>query len=165
MMVSADWAVNKWLDLRFAGQFFGPNAASFFIADFKGRKSLSTIKVVQQTNFEVNHTQKMSDRLSLGMNVSYDSSSFWTSSTFIARYLTRTKLGPGGMTIPREVVTFEVGTLGGKEQALAQPKPHENWTSAQTLGKQLGHIGATYWATVWENYRMVRDIWFCLFLF
>jgi len=154
MAVGADWKVTPWLNLHFAGQFFGNNAASFLVAEIKGKRSSTMMKMVQQTNYEVSHAHRVTDRFSAGMNILYDSQSFWTSSSVLLRYLTRTTPGPKGRVLPKEVVTLEVGTVKPREQELAIAKPGQDLSSLQMFGKQMGLIKATWWTTLYENYRV-----------
>lgn len=154
MTVGWDWRVAPWLDLHVAGQFFQDNAASFIIADIKGRDSNTQLRMIQQTNFEASYVQRVVDNLYLGASLQYDSASFWTSSSFALRYYTRYRV-QGSNVVPSEIVTLECGTVGAKEQSLAQRKPGESpWSTLTALQKQMGFLSATYWSTMFDNYRV-----------
>ena len=156
MAVGFDWKVKPWLNVHFAGQFFGNNAASFLVIDMKGKRSSTMVKMVQQTNFEVSHAHHLTSRLSAGMGLLYDSQSHWTSSSMLIRYLTRVTAGPYGSILPTEIVTLEVGTLKSREQELALPRP--GWGRVETLSKQIGLLKATWWTQLFDNYRLTGAV-------
>jgi hypothetical protein len=154
-MANADLRLAPWFDLHLAGQFVKDNAASFVIADFRGATSTMTLKMVQQTAFDANYTQQVGRRVTLGAQLQYDSASYWTNTSVLARIVTR--LNPDaapGTILPREVVTLEAGTLSSKDQALAVPKGNEQWTALEGAAKQMGFLSASWWTALGDNYRL-----------
>ncbi len=151
MMVGADLRIAPWFDLHLAGQFVKDNAASFVIADLRDKYRTLTLKMVQQTNFEANYSHMLNRRVTVGAQLQYDSASYWTNQSVMARIVTRFA---AGTSVPREVVSLEAGTLSSRDQALGVPKTNEQWGMLESYTKQLGFLAATWWTAVGDNYRL-----------